>query len=65
MITFALGVVVLAGCSATASETDMRVVFAALTASPTPNGGVLACSAMHRDLDGESGQLGHPSFQRQ
>jgi len=54
LITFALGVVVLAGCSATASETDMRVSSSALTASPTPNGGILACSAMHRDLVGNS-----------
>jgi hypothetical protein len=49
LITFALGVVVLAGCSATASETDLRDSSSALTASPTPNGGVLACSATHSD----------------
>jgi len=49
LITFALGALVLAGCSATASETDMRVSSSALTASPTPNGGILACSAVHTD----------------
>ena len=51
LITFALGAVVLAGCSATASDRDAPVS-AALTASPTPNGGVLACSAMHREKEG-------------
>jgi hypothetical protein len=45
-ITFALGAVVLAGCSATASEVD-ATSSAALTAAPTPNGGILACSANH------------------
>lgn len=46
LISFALGAVVLAGCSATASEVDVTAS-AALTAAPTPNGGVLACSAVH------------------
>jgi len=51
LIAFALGAVVLAGCSATASEVD-ATASAALTAAPTPNGGILACSAMHKDQDG-------------
>ena len=37
LITFGLGAVLLAGCSATASESD-ATVSAALTAAPTPNG---------------------------
>ena len=52
MIAFALGAVVLAGCSATASEAD-ATASAALTAAPTPNGGILACSAMHEDRTGD------------
>ena len=51
LITFALGAVVLAGCSATASEVD-ATASAALTVAPTPNGGILACSAMQKDQDG-------------
>ena len=51
LITFALGAVVLAGCSATASEVDATTK-ATLTAAPTPNGGILACSAMHREKEG-------------
>jgi hypothetical protein len=47
-ITLAFGLVVLVGCSATASEMDASGS-AALTAAPTPNGGVLACSAQHAD----------------
>lgn len=48
LFAFTLGIVVLVGCSATASERDASVS-AALTASPTPNGGILACSANHSD----------------
>ena len=52
-IVFALGVVVLAGCSATASDINAPGS-AALTAAPTPNGGVLACTAFHTDLADQS-----------
>ena len=53
LIVFALGVVVLAGCSATASDINAPGS-AALTAAPTPNGGVLACTAFHTDLADQS-----------
>ncbi|HET8725233.1 MAG TPA: hypothetical protein VFM53_13640 [Anaeromyxobacteraceae bacterium] len=48
LVTFTLGLVVLVGCAAGAADTDAGTS-AALTASPTPNGGVLACSATHSD----------------
>ncbi|MGA8889993.1 MAG: hypothetical protein WB493_00395 [Anaeromyxobacteraceae bacterium] len=47
-MAIAMGVVVIVGCSATAAEGEAPGS-AALTAAPTPQGGILACSANHAD----------------